>query len=239
MRTIKMLAVRGTMKSVEETYKELDRNLKEASIAHIGGFRPPEDKITSWFGGRGVGLKHEIIPTYKGKEMFCLLQVKISELPFIPQELKNTKFLVVFTNREEFPFNKPHGEGWEIREYDSLAGLGFLPKSKEPDVVRDFPVMWHKIDDDAPDWENAWEIVDMTPINESDGEDERFFDEYNRYPGTKFGGYPSCIQHGHNLEGFIFQIGSEEKPNWMWADNGIAYFNKDKSGTWGFECQFY
>ncbi|ODC02920.1 hypothetical protein BFW38_04485 [Terasakiispira papahanaumokuakeensis] len=79
----------------------------------------------------------------------------------------------------------------------------------------------------------------MTPINESDGEDAIFFEEYNRYPGTKFGGFPNCIQHGHNLDGFVFQIGSEEKPNWMWADNGIAYFNKDESGDWVFECQFY
>jgi len=226
------------MKSVEDTYKELDRNLKKASVAEIGGFRPPDDKITSWFGGQGVGLKGEVLPTYKGKDMFCLLQVKVSELPVIPVELNDTELIVVFTNREEFPFDKPHGDGWEIREYCSLDGLQPLPKSEEPDVVREFPIKWNKVIDDAPDWENAWDVVDMTPINETDGEDEKFFQEYIRYPGTKFGGYPSCIQHGHNLNGFVFQIGSEEKPNWMWADNGIAYFNKNESGVWEFECQF-
>ncbi|MFG1488453.1 DUF1963 domain-containing protein [Oceanospirillum sp. HFRX-1_2] len=79
----------------------------------------------------------------------------------------------------------------------------------------------------------------MTPINESDDADEKFFYEYHRYPGTKFAGFPTCIQLGHDLEGFVFQIGSEEKANWMWADNGIAYFNKNKAGDWYFKCQFY
>lgn len=111
------------MKSVKETYEELDCHLKEASVAQIGGFRPPEDRITSWFGGQGVGLKGEVRPTYKGEDMFCLLQVKVSELPVIPPELQKTEFLVVFTNREEIPFDNPHGEGWEIREYESLDGL--------------------------------------------------------------------------------------------------------------------
>lgn len=224
---------------IEETYKELDSHLKEASIAQIGGFRPPEDKITSWFGGQGVGLSDETVPSYNGREMFCLLQVKVSELPVIPLELSDTEFLVVFFNREELPFDKPHGDGWEIREYKSLDGLQLLPESEEPNIVKDFPIKWQKVTDDTPDWENAWELIDLTPINETEDADEKFFYEYNRYPATKFGGYPKCIQHGHHLEGFVFQIGSEEKPNWMWADNGIAYFNKNESGAWVFECQFY
>ena len=91
-------------------------------------------------------------------------------------------------NREDIQFNKPHGDGWEIREYKTIEGLDLLPESEEPPVVKDFPIKWYKIDDDAPGWENAWELVDLTPINETDGVDEKFFFEYNRYPGTKFGG---------------------------------------------------
>ncbi len=226
------------MTTVAETYAQLDANLREASTAQIGGFRPPEDKITSWFGGQGVGLAGEKLPQYNGKDMFCLLQVKVSELPVIPAELANTEFLVVFFNRDEYPFDKPHGDGWEIREYNSLSGLVPLAKSELPDMIKDFPIKWNKVNDDAPDWENAWDILDMTPINESD-DTERFFYEYNRYSGTKFGGYPNCIQHGHNLDGFIFQVGSEEKPKWMWANNGIAYFNKNEDDEWVFDCQFY
>ena len=227
------------MDTVENTYKKLDKVLKSASVAQIGGFRPPEDKMTSWFGGPGVGKQGEVLPKYNGKDMFALLQVKVSELPVIPDEIRDIAFLIVFINRDEFPFDKPHGDGWEIREYKTLDGLMLLPESSEPPIVKDFPIKWLKVDNDAPDWENAWELVDLNPINYIDGEDDKFFDEYNRYSGTKIGGYPKCIQHGANLEGFVFQIGSEEKPNWMWADNGIGYFNKSPDGEWTFECQFY
>lgn len=227
------------MKQVEKAYKELDAVLREASVSQIGGFRPPDERVTSWFGGRGVGRVGETLPKHDGRDMFCLLQVKVAELPFIPPELGETKFLVVFFNRDEIPFNRPHGDGWLIREYASLDGLQLLPESSEPRIVRDFPIKWSLVEDDAPDWENAWELVDLTPIHETEGADERFFHEYKRHPNTKFGGYPCCIQHGAKLEGYVFQIGSEEKPRWMWADNGIAHFNKTRSGEWVFDCQFH
>jgi hypothetical protein len=227
------------MEPVEEVYKKIDSILRTASISQIGGFRPPENKITSWFGGRGVGLEGEVLPQYKGKDMFCLLQVKVGELPYIPPELEDTKFLVVFFNREEIPFDKPHGEGWLIREYKSLEGLQLLPESEEPEIVKDFPIKWRLVSDDAPGWENAWDLVDLTPINETDGASDNFFHKYNRYSQTKLGGFPCEVQHGADLEGYVFQIGSEEKPRWMWVDNGIAYFNKIESGEWVFDCQFY
>ncbi|MCZ6412879.1 DUF1963 domain-containing protein, partial [Cronobacter sakazakii] len=59
------------------------------------------------------------------------------------------------------------------------------------------------------------------------------------YRGTKDGGYPLQIQHGVGIQDFVFQVGSEEKVNWMWADNGIGYFHKSPEGLWTFSCQFY
>lgn len=227
------------MKTVEETYKELETKYRQASVSQIGGFKPPEDKLTSWFGGNGFGLENESIPKYNGEEMFCLLQVKVDELPFIPEELKETKFLCVFINRKEIPFDKPHGEGWLIREYKSIDNLKPFTTSSLPPVVKDFPIKWNQVNDDAPGWENAWDVIDMTAINETEDADEKFFMELNRYDNTKFGGYPTEIQHGHKLENFVFQISSEEKPNWMWGDNGVAYFNKNSEGVWEFECQQY
>jgi uncharacterized protein YwqG len=227
------------MSTVKQTYEELYTHLKCASVAQIGGFRPPENKLTSWFGGRGVGKKHETLPQYKGRNMFALLQVNVDELPVVPDELKGIALLIMFINREEYPFDKPHGDGWEIREYTTLDGLTLLPESNEKSLVKEFPIKWNEVKDDAPDWENAWELVNLDPINNTEGADEAFYCDLKRYPNTKFGGYPKCIQHAADLDGFVFQIGSEEKPNWMWADNGIAYFNKNKSGEWSFDCQFY
>ncbi|MCP4708770.1 MAG: DUF1963 domain-containing protein [Planctomycetes bacterium] len=227
------------MNTVEKAYKELDQHLRTAAIAQIGGFRPPENRMTSWFGGSGVGLKNDETPTYNGQEMFQLLQIKVSELPYIPPQLVDTAFITVFFNRQEIPFDKECGDGWIIREYKTMDGLELLENSDLPTVVKDFPIKWNKVDDDAPSWEDAWEFVDLDPINEEEGADEKFFNEYNRYAGSKVGGYPYCIQHGAYSNSFVFQIGSEEKSRWMWADNGTAYFYKSENGIWSFSCQFY
>lgn len=227
------------MSQIEDAYKQLDLLRKSASVAKIGGFRPPENLITSWFGGRGVGRRGEVLPTYQGKDMFPLLQVNIEELPVVPSQVNHLAFLVVFINRDELPFNKVHGDGWEIREYTAIDDLVLLPESSELPIAHSFPIRWIAVDDDAPNWENAWELMDLSPINDAPGAEDKFFSDYNRYPSTKFGGYPYCIQSEANLDGFVFQISSEEKPRWMWADNGVAYFNRDDAGEWTFDCQFY
>jgi hypothetical protein len=42
---------------IAETFAALDRHLRRASIAEVGGFRPPDDPIASYFGGRFVGRR--------------------------------------------------------------------------------------------------------------------------------------------------------------------------------------
>lgn len=172
--------------------------------------------------------------------MFPLLQVNVSELPYIPSQLEKTKLFIVFLNRFEIPFGKPHGEGWLIREYDALDALVPLPPSSEPALVRPFPIKWNFYDKDPPGWEMAGSLTDMSTLYESAGAEDLFFEKYEGIPGTKIGGYPYEIQNGDFGENdFVFQIGSEEKPRWMWVDNGIGYFLKDSQGNWKFECQFY
>lgn len=227
------------MKTVEETYQELDQKLKSASIAQIGGFKPPENKLTSWFNGDGFALPDEKRPQYKGKDMICILQIRIDELQVVPEDIENAAFICVFTNQEVVPFDLPHGEGWLVREYSSLDNLVPLAPAEKLLNTKDFPIQWHEVKNDAPGWETAWEVVNMDPINDTEAADEKFFTEYERFPCTKVGGYPAEIQHIHETDGFCFQIGSEEKPNWMWGDNGIAYFNKTEFGDWEFDCQQY
>jgi uncharacterized protein YwqG len=227
-------------KEIEDVFEKLEASRRKASIAQIGGFRPPESLVHSWFGGQGVGLSGEELPKYKGKEMSPLMQVKVDELPHVPDALGKTKFLVVFFNREEIPFDQENGNGWLIREYDSIEGLVPLPKASEGDAVKDFPIKWKLSDNEGPGWEDAWGVTDLGSINESEEASDLFFDRFLNHSGTKFGGWPSDIQHGLGGDGeFVFQIGSEEKPRWMWADNGIGYFLKEENGDWSFQCQFY
>lgn len=219
--------------------EELKQQGRKISVAQIGGFRPPEDPRTSWFGGRGVGLPGELLPTYRGREMFPLLQVNLTELPVVPPQLAGLKLFTLFLNREEIPFDQPHGEGWLIREYSETEDLVSLPPAAEPPAVRPFPIQWHLAEDERPGWEDAWEIIDLKAVHEDEEASAYFFEKLKNYPGTKIGGYPTEVQHAVGLEGFVFQVGSEEKPQWMWADNGIGYFFKEPEGQWRFECQFY
>ena len=95
--------------------------LRPASVAQAGGFRPPDDPFTSWF-CRGVGRPTESLPLWKGEPMFPLIQIRVSELPFVPGQLQNVALLVLFHNLHEHPFDLPNGQGWLIREYTDLAG---------------------------------------------------------------------------------------------------------------------
>lgn len=216
--------------------EELRTKLRPASVAQVGGFRPSEDPMTSWF-LKGVSLADEGLPTWKGKPMFPLLQIRVDELPVIPDQLKGIALLVLFHNLEQHPFDEPHGEGWLIREYATLEGLQLLPELDTP--YRAFPVQWLSVIDDAPGWEDAWDIIDLSCVNDDEQACDSFFEDFNCYRGTKVGGFPAEIQHGVGIDDFVFQVGSEEKVNWMWADNGISYFHRSSEGGWRFSCQFY
>lgn len=91
----------------------------------------------------------------------------------------------------------------------------------------------------SPGWEDAWSLLDLDSVNLDDSASDAFFHDFNRYPSTTFGGYPKEIQHGAGIDDFVFQVGSEEKVNWMWADNGIGYFHRWAEGEWRWSCQFY
>jgi hypothetical protein len=207
-------------------------------IAQVGGFPPPDDRRASWF-GRAVGLPGEGLPEWEGRTLFPLLQINVGELPAVPPELAGTALLVVFLDIEEIPFDEPHGQGWCIREYSSLDGLEPLPDYPEPNRPRPFAVRWFVGEPEGPDWEDAWDLVDLAAVNDDPGVSEEFHERFANSERTKVGGYPHCIQHGAGLEGYVFQVGSEEKAHWNLVDNGVAHFFKSPGGQWRWECQFY
>ena len=223
------------MKSqLDEAWDELIVLRRPASVATIGGFRPSDDPLKSWI-IRGCQLPEEPIPLWNGDELFPLLQVRIEELPVVPASLRDAAMLVVYMNRSTIPFNRPHGEGWLIREYASLDRLISLPARDVP--YRPFPISWREVDDDMPGWEDADEVMDLTPIRLDEAASDRFTYDFNRYNGTKFGGYPVCIQHSAGTEDFVFQIDSDGKSGWNWAGDGIAHFHRSDSEGWRFSCQ--
>lgn len=93
-------------KAAQRTLEELRNYARPAAIAEIGGFRPPDSYLTSWFGGRGVGLPDEALPSWRERDMFCLLQINIAELPVVPPALEGIAFLTVFLDRYNIPFDQ-------------------------------------------------------------------------------------------------------------------------------------
>jgi uncharacterized protein YwqG len=95
------------------------------------------------------------------------------------------------------------------------------------------------VENDAPGWEDAAEVIDMSAVNSDESATDSFLHEFERYSRTKVGGYPAEIQHSVGLQDYVFQVCSEEKVKWMWADNGIGYFFRSIHGEWRWSCQFY
>ena len=122
--------------TVARTFAALDEHLCPASIAQIGGFRPPDDPAGSWFGGRFVGLPGEPWPTWQGQEMLSLLQVRVDELPYRPPQLGGMALVTVFAARDEIPCDAPNGEGWLVRTYPSAKGLIPLPAPTAGSPIR-------------------------------------------------------------------------------------------------------
>lgn len=217
----------------------IENKLRRASIAAAGGFRPPVDPITSWF-GQCVGLPGEHLPEWDGRPLAPVLQVRIDELPFIPEVLKDTKLLVIFCDLEDIPCDTAHGEGWLIREYKSLEGLVPLVSAGAATGIRPFPAYWHEVEDDAPSWDDIAEMVNVDEIMRFDNALETFHEAFVTHEGTKFGGYPRSLQGEAGIADFVFQIDSEQKVGLDWIDGGVAYFHKaTQTGEWKFSCQFY
>lgn len=210
-------------------------------MAQVGGFRPPDDPLGSWFGGTFVGLPDEQWPTFDGRKMWPLLQARIDELPFVPDELAEIALMTVFVTSEYFAVdNARNGDGWLLRTYASTDGLQPLSDPPEDSQVRRFPIRWEHRSNEAPDWEDHGTLPEGASDALSRAVFDAFHDEYDRAHATKIGGWPAYVQGTLTVPGrFVFQIDTEEKAHWSWGDNGTAYFCRDEHGEWWMEWQCF
>jgi hypothetical protein len=226
------------MKSREEiiakTFSDLDKHLRRWSIAQIGGFRPNEEPITSWFGGHFVAPAGADWPTLHAETMLPLLLVRTDELPYKPSALDGVALFNVFIGPKELPIDLPaeNGEGWLIQTFTSLERLVPLPTPSRSSI-RPFPIRWSLSETEGPQWTDAGDLFDQVTFVELDDCIDLFYDRYSQHRFTKVGGWPSFTQDSFGIHSdfFVFQIGSEEKPRWMWGDNGNGYFYF-KEGKW-------
>jgi uncharacterized protein YwqG len=232
-------------KELTQIYQEIDKALRTASCATLKPIKSIKEMSDpcSLFGGITHGSGDEDWPFADGKPMLPLFQLDIKELPHIPKQLKPYDFLTVFISHSPVTsFLSNNGEGWLIRTYSDKSSL--IPITPPPQLeskIKPCLITWSRSKKDAPDWEDAWEITDVSPINNTTDGIDLYYERYENFDGTKIGGWPSLIQTelSYPSKAFVFQIASEPEADWMWGDAGIGYFGLSEKGHWMLEWQCY
>lgn len=224
--------VEVSAEEVEALKKQL---VRRASRAVLGGFRPPADPFTSWFGKVNVAASGEDWPTSAGRPMMPLCQFNMAEVPYVPESLRDVAFLTIFIDQDELPIETPNGDGWLLRAYPSLEGLVPIVPPADHGYLKPFPIRWELIEEDYPCWEDA----QNTPLTAE--VEEHYYDFFENQKGTKVGGWPSLVQAGLGMattqegldyravmEGdtaspeYVLQIDTEPKALWAWGDAGFG-----------------
>src|SRR5579871_5413313 len=122
----------------------------------VGGFRPPSDPFTSWFGKVSVAQEEEQWPFFEDKPMIPLCQINCNELPLRPESLIDVGFLMLFMGADKLPTDYANGEGWLLRTYKADQRLKLLePPASLKSFVKAFPIQWEFLEHDFPCWEDA------------------------------------------------------------------------------------
>jgi Domain of unknown function (DUF1963) len=222
---------------------------RPASLGQVGGFRPPNDPITSWAGNVTVARPGEDWPLCDGSPMLALLQVVAPELPVVPEHLQDVAALTLFVGPFALPLDEPNGANWCLREYrtlDELAPLNAPRPARAADpklargeatTYRPFPVRWLEVTD--------WPDFDSVPLDCRDAWDEAQQDDapaMQTHDGLKVGGWPSTVQSevswfegGERLDDvdFVLQVDSSEKTGFQVGHGGVLYIGRrGTAGTW-------
>jgi len=225
---------------------DLKQKLARPCISfEIGGFRPPDDPLASWFGRVNVCAKGEAWPETGKKPMHALCQINLTVLPFRPLRLDDIAFITVFIGPNELPDNDVNGASWCLRAYKSTDALIPLAQRETGTGMKSFPMRAQTAQTDFPCWEDV-------PIKLPEEIEEKYHDLFENLSGFKLGGWPTLVQseihwsagnkHPAKPE-FVFQIDSTEKGNWAWGDGGVGYFGRGtapgKEDEWTIEWQCY
>ncbi|MFD0681466.1 MULTISPECIES: DUF1963 domain-containing protein [unclassified Paenibacillus] len=202
-------------------------------IANIGGFRPLSTD-NNWIGGNFLRSKNEDWPEENGTLLIPILQLYVPDIEVGKEKFGDNELVQIFINEKRLSRDiLRNGDGWKIIFHKSLDELSIVEAPNSAKVLKPFPIRWTANEQpDYPSWEESWEYMDMTEINESEELSDRFFDEFFPYSKTKIGGFASYIQSPISQKyDFILQISSEEKPGLMIGDNGNIYIYKSKDNN--------
>jgi hypothetical protein len=230
----------------------LERWKRPASVAEVGGFRPPEGLLHSWAGRVRVGAPGETWPTTDGEPMLALAQLNLTEAPALPEALAGFAMLTLFIGPRELPVDEPNGRHWELRAYPALEELVPLeapPAARERDpkarrgeatTYAALPIRWRRVEDFPARDELPPDLLD-----EYDRWEDELDDDMPRpADGLKLGGWPVCVQgevswHGHDGVDFVLQVdGNDNRIGFEVGYGGVFYVgHRASDGTWHADWQ--
>jgi len=212
-------------------------NTRQASILHVGGFRPTLEPTASNFGMAPLGLPEEEWPTWESKPLLFVCQMNLGAAPAVPSLLADIQLITFFIAAEFGVLSQENGRDWRLRTYKSLDGLVRIPAPGDaPRVKKGFECRWEECED-HPNHDDSELVV---PAGS-----RRPRTELDNIARTKVGGYASTIQsepwwgsRAHPSEPrFCLQINSEEKAGLIWGDAGAIYLARGT--TPGTEDQWF
>ncbi|WP_222430798.1 DUF1963 domain-containing protein [Cohnella terricola] len=233
--------------------ENLKRKIKrKATLFQIGGYRPSGELTSSIFGKVNLSLPNEEWPYSNNKPMIPLCQINITQLPYIPELLKDIEMITLFIDSDELPDNNPNGQKWCLRAYKCIKDLVPILNVPYESNIMVFEMKPSLIEEDYPCWDDFVEELNKQNIPITEEVNEFYDNHLNNVSGFKVGGWPTTIQseiywapyNQHPVNPlFVFQIDSTEKGNWYWGDSGVGYFGRgttsEGSNEWVIEWQCF
>ncbi|WP_315113087.1 DUF1963 domain-containing protein [Clostridium intestinale] len=170
-----------------------DKVKRKATIMQIGGFKPDNKLSSSWFGMVMLCSPGEEWPSTNGKPMNALCQINLTELPYVPESLKDLELITVFIGPEAYPNNDDNGVNWCLRAYRNIENLVPLKQIATDSRIKSFQMKGILVEEDYPSWYNFTNIEDSELELEEEIEEE-YWDYFNNVEGFKIGVWPSLIQ---------------------------------------------
>lgn len=214
------------MPRLTQLKKQLSR---KASLIEPCGAPNESDHLASLLGTVLAGLGNEAWPECCGAPMVPVLQLNLSQAPFVPDELRDVAFLALFVDGKNGPKDgAENGDCWQLRSYDSLAKLSRHSIPAQFERRRGRPIRYKLLERDLPDYED---VADLDIPEDIQGAWE---DEFGAAEGSKLGGWPSLVQseifwapnNEHPADPkYVFQLAHMERITPMSADT-VCYFGR-------------
>lgn len=233
-----------TQQEMQTALSRLDELATTAILGEVGGGRPDkENRAASWWGGNFLGAQNENVPVCNrsGRKMHPVLQIRVDELPDIPQCFEGLALLNIWMDLQSDAFwGAQNGDGFIVRTYEELKdlvplGAGF----KEITDLPSFPIFWRETILEQPGWEDISMEVPIS-VARSTADDwfsksqyltDRYYELRSKYP-VKIGGWPTWIQ-GSNWPKdaqFFLQVDATDKGKLYLGDAGSFYIFRTADG---------